>query len=199
MRDASRGSGAAHEFKIDAGLARFQAQGRRSERLFAGRARRARVQGGRGRRPSRRLLRRLLRARLGRLGLGRLGLGGRWACWLGRRLARFRRSGEKRIRQARRIDADQLGADSQHVADSAAESKHAACHGSWNVDRRLVGHDGGDDLILLDEIADLDRPFDDLGFRNPFADVGHLDRAHAHHEASMAFKSARPTRAGPGK
>ena len=153
---------------------------------------------GGGRRPSRRLLRRLLRARLCRLGLDGLGFDARR-----RRLdllrARFRRRGEKRIGKARRVDANELGADREHVPDRAAEREHAARHGRGDFDRRLVGHDGGDDLILLDEIADLDRPFDDLGFRHPFADVGHPDRAHAHHEASIAFKSARPTRAGPGK
>ena len=198
VRDAPRGAGATHEPEIDAGLARLQAHGGRGERLFTRRTRRARLQGGRGRRPSRRLLRRLLRARLCRLGLDGLGFDARR-----RRLdllrARFWRRGEKRIGKARRVDADELGADREHVPDRAAERKHAARHGRGDFDRRLVGHDGGNDLVLLDEIAGLHMPFDDLGFRHPFADVGHPDRAHAHHEASIAFKSARPTRAGPGK
>ena len=113
--------------------------------------------------------------------------------------ARFRGGGHDGIRHARSINPNELGADRQHVAYRAAKREHAARNGRWNIDRRLVGHDGGDDLILPDEVADLDRPLDDLGFRHPFANVGHLDRAYAHHEASMAFTSARPTRAGPGK
>ena len=94
--------------------------------------------------------------------------------------ARFRRGGSRGIRHSRRIDANKLGADGKHVADRATERQHAARDGSRDFDRRLVGHHRGDDLILLDEIADLDRPLDDFRFRDPLADVGHLDRAHAH-------------------
>ena len=197
MGDASRRARAAHESEIDAGLARLQAHGGRGERLLAEWARRARLRLGRTRRGLLRLRRRGGGSAAAR-GAARLGFDARR-----RRLRllrpRFRRGGKKRIRQARRVDANELGADSQHVPDRAAEREHAARHGRWNLDRRLVGHDGGDDLILPDEIADLDRPLDDLGFRHALADVGHLDRAHAHLEASMAFTSARPTRAGPGK
>ena len=130
---------------------------------------------------------------------GGLGFGARRRRWLLLLRPRFRRRGNNRIRQTRRIDANELGADSQHVPDRAAKREHAAGDRRRDFDRRLVGHDGGDDLILLDEIADLDRPLDDLGFRHPFADVGHLDRANAHRQASIALTSARPTRAGPGK
>ena len=42
-------------------------------------------------------------------------------------------------------------------------------------------------------------PFDDLGFRHPFADVGHPDRAHAHHEASIALDERAPDARWPGE
>ena len=176
MGDASRRPRAVHEFEINAGLARLQAHSGRRERLLAERARRARLRRGLARRG----LLEFGRKRLGRRAPRWLGFGARRGRWLRLRRPRFRRRGEKRIRQAGRIDANELGADGQHVPDGAAEREHAARNGRWNVDGRLVGHDGGDDLILVHEIADLDRPFDDLGFRHALADVGHLDRAHAH-------------------
>ena len=204
MGDAPRRARAAHEsadrrrpralFRRTAGEASgFSPSGRGAPVSCGKRARRARLRLGRTRaaaQPRRRA----------RRWLGRLGLDASAPALAPASAGRdFGAAGTKRIRQARRVDANELGADSQHVPDRAAEREHAARHGRRDFDRRLVGHDGGDDLILPHEIADLDRPFDDLGFRHPFADVGHLDRAHAHHEASIAFTSARPTRAGPGK
>ena len=173
--------------KIDAGLARFQTHGGRGKRLFSngrgapvaarGAARLSAARAGGALGPSR--ARRRFGPRLAGRRRGRLQIDGL------RRLAGgsvrdFAAAGMMRIGQARRVDANELGADGQHVPDRAAEREHAACDGGRDFDRRLVGHDGGDDLILPDEIADLDRPLDDLGFRDPFADVGHLDRAHAH-------------------
>ncbi len=190
MRDASRRAGPAHESEIDARLARLQAHSGRSERLLAKRARRAGLW-------LTRTWRRLDSRRVRRW-FGGLWFGARRRRWLLLR-PRFRRRGKNRIRQTRRIDANELGADSQHVPDRAAEREHAAGDGSRDFDRRLVGHDGGDDLILLDEIADLDRPFDNLGFRHSLANIRHLDRANAHRQATIALTSARPTRAGPGK
>ena len=178
VRDASGRPGAAHQPEINAGLARFQTQCGRGERLFAKRARRARMRlkwAWRGLLRLRRTRRLLGWRRARRLGGRRFDARRRLLL----RRPRFR-GGEKRIRQAGRVNANELRTDSQHVSDGAAEREHAARHGRWNVDRRLVGHDRGDDLILRDEIADLDRPFDDLGFRDPLADVGHLDRAYAH-------------------
>ena len=193
MGDASRRAGTVHQSEIDAGLARFQTQCGRGKRLLARWARRPspRLARGRWRRGLRRARWRWRRLRFDvRPGCARR----RARC--GRR---FRRCGKDEIRQPRRVNANELGTDRQHVPDRAAEREHTARNGRWNVDSRLVGHDGGDDLILVHEIADLDRPFDDLGFRHALADIGHLDRAYAHHEASMALMSARPTRVGPGK
>ena len=178
--DASRGSRAAHEAEIDARLARLQAHaGEASGFSPEGAARPCALEGAARRRWRDRRRRGVSAARRdGRRDGSGLTLGGGAASCLRQR--DFGAAARQRIRQARRVDANELGADSQHVPDRAAEREHAARDGRWNFDGRLVGHHGGDDLILPDEIADLDRPFDDLGFRDALADVGHLDRAHAH-------------------
>ena len=49
-----------------------------------------------------------------------------------------------------------------------------------DLDRRLVGHHGRQDLVFDDLVADHDVPFDDLGFGNAFADVRQLDDTNAH-------------------
>ncbi len=210
MGDPPRRPRPMHEAQIDARLARPQTNRRRSERLLAGRSRSSALW-------LTRYARRGSGSRRGRRRLGARFLGG--ACFLGnrpggrrRRLCRlrslsrggglrrtFRRRRGRRIRQAGRLDADELGADREHVADPAAERDDRACDRRRDLDRRLVGHHRGDDLILAHEIADLDRPFDDLGFGHALADVGHPDRARAHRQASIALTSAWPTRAGPGK
>ena len=182
VSDALRRSRAAHGTQVDARFAGLQAHRWRRKRPLA---RRTRQRGSRrGRRRGLLLGRDLRRGRFGGRGLrsrrDRLRLDARLRRGLLLGHARFRRGGSLGIRRSRRIDANEFGPDGQHVADRPAERKHAARHRRWNVDGRLVGHHRGDDLILLDEIADLDRPLDDLGFRDPLADVGHLDRAHAH-------------------
>jgi hypothetical protein len=53
--------------------------------------------------------------------------------------------------------------------DNAAGDRRLHLH------RRLVGHHVGELLILLDHVADLDVPGDDLGLGNAFADVGQLE------------------------
>src|SRR3546814_20536526 len=45
----------------------------------------------------------------------------------------------------------------------------------FHLDRGLVGHHVGELLVLLDRVADLDVPLDDLGLGNAFADVGQLE------------------------
>ncbi len=47
--------------------------------------------------------------------------------------------------------------------------KHTASDGSRHLDRCLVGHDLGHELVFLDEIADLDVPGDDLRLDRSFA------------------------------
>ena len=183
--DASRRSRAAHETQVDARLASLHAHRGRGERLLARRTRRAclRLRGAQRRRDVP-LLRdgagRRLGSRLRRRRFDRLRPDARRRRDLSPRRSGLRRGGSQGIRQAGRVDANELGADGEHFADRAAERKHAARDRRRDFDRRLIGHDGGDDLILLDKIADLDRPLDDFGFRDTLADVGHLDRAHAH-------------------
>ena len=113
--------------EIDAGLAGIQAHGGRGERLLAYRARRApsAAEAGAGAaRPASRGLRPGPRRWL--LGSGlTLGDGdgsGGWGRGFGR--------GGTIESQARRVDADELRADGQHVPDRAAEVKHAAGYGS---------------------------------------------------------------------
>ncbi len=93
-------------------------------------------------------------------------------------LARRRLDG--RLALAGHLEAHKLGTDGQHAADLAAQRGHGPRHRRRDLDRRLVGHDGGQDLVLQHRVADLDVPFDDLGLGHAFADVGKLDDARAH-------------------
>ena len=70
--------------------------------------------------------------------------------------------------------------DRQHAADLAAQRDDGAGDRRRHLDRRLVGHHGGEDLVLQHRLADLDMPFDDLGLGDAFADIGQLDDARAH-------------------
>ena len=181
--DASRRSGAAHETQIDACFAGLQAHRGRRERLLARRTRRRSLRLRRAQRRRNVMLRRCAERRLGSWLRGRgdrLRPDARRGRGLLQSQTRFWRGSSQGIRLSRRIDANELGADCEHVADRAAEREHAARDRGRDFDRRLVGHHRGDNLILLDEIADLDRPLDDFRFRDSLADVGHLDRAHAH-------------------
>ena len=47
--------------------------------------------------------------------------------------------------------------------------------GAGQFDRRLVGHDLGQDLVFLNRIADLDVPADQLGLSRAFAHVGQFE------------------------
>ncbi len=47
--------------------------------------------------------------------------------------------------------------------------------GAGQFDRRLVGHDFGQDLVFLNRVADLDVPADQLGLGRAFADVGQFE------------------------
>jgi hypothetical protein len=78
------------------------------------------------------------------------------------------------------FEPDQLGADSQHVADLAAEGNHAPGHRRRNLDRRLVGHDVGKRLILDHGSTGLDVPFDKFDLGDALADVRHLDDMDSH-------------------
>ena len=112
----------------------------------------------------------------------------RGLCRCGLRRCRLRDC--RRRRRARRraivdLDADQLRADREHLPDLAAEREHLAGNRRRNLDRRLVGHDVGEALVLGDRVARLDVPGDELDFGDAFADVGHPDHVHAPRQGSI--------------
>ena len=128
------------------------------------------------------------------------------------RLGRLRR----RLRVRRRQPASGVAADfvvalartsrrtssaptASDAADLAAERDDVAGDRRRDLDRRLVGHHGGEDLVLEHRLADLDMPFDDLGLGHAFADIGQLDDRLPISGLHHGLESARPTRAGPGK
>ena len=55
-----------------------------------------------------------------------------------------------------------------------------AADGRGDLDRRLVGHDVGDDLVLGDHGADLDVPADQFGLGGAFAHVGQFEDETTH-------------------
>ncbi len=99
---------------------------------------------------------------------------------LGRRCHLLRRGDDVLGSAGRDLQPDQLGPHRQHAADLAAQGDDGAGDRRRNLDRRLVGHDGGEDLVLQHRLADLDVPFDDLGLGDALADIGHLDDPRAH-------------------
>ena len=68
-----------------------------------------------------------------------------------------------------------------------------------DLDRRLVGHDGGEHRVLAHEVADLDVPFDELGLGNAFADIGQLDDVLAHRQASIGLDQRAADAGRPGE
>ena len=98
---------------------------------------------------------------------------------------------------ARDLQADEIGTDRDHVADLGTQPNDLALDRRRNLHRRLVGHDGREDRIFADKVADLDVPLDELGFGDTFADIGQLDHVLGHLTAP-SFRAARGRR-GPGR
>ena len=96
------------------------------------------------------------------------------------------------------LDLHQHRADRDLVADLAGQLDHLARDRAFHLDRRLVGHHVGELLVLLDLVADLDVPGDDLGLGDAFADVGQLELVDAHASPGPS-SSAFFMRIGPGK
>ncbi len=123
-------------------------------------------------------------------------------CWCRRwSQPRARASGawRRRIAHAGNLDADQLGADGQHLPDLAAEGQHAAGHRRRDLDAGLVGHHVGQGLVFGDRVAGLDMPGDELDLGDAFADIGHLDHVHvAGHLVMPPSRAAAPRRRAPG-
>ncbi|MNE20148.1 hypothetical protein D3C80_1132560 [compost metagenome] len=161
MLDATGGAGARHEGQVDAQITGAVAHGGRGQgalaRLAAGHGGNGLGVGlGRGRRLGD-------RRRRGLLGLGD-----------GRSRSRSRRSGGD-IALALDLEADQRPADGDLMARIAVQGDDHAVDRAGDLDRGLVGHDVGEDLILLDRIADLDVPADQLGLGGAFAHVRQLE------------------------
>ncbi len=98
------------------------------------------------------------------------------------------------------LDHHQRRADRDLIADFAREFDHHARHRRFHLDRRLVGHHVGDLLILLDALADMHMPCDDLGLGDAFADIRQAESEASHASQSFrSFLSASPMRTGPGK
>ena len=222
LHDAAGRSAGGDFLEFDAELPCATSHGRRRDRTLARRHRLGqlyrRCRRGSGSTAGRRRFHSRLRWRWRRRRAGRRVLRGRarWRrlrCRAGRRLRcriggwRLRRGRcgngvpavrRRRCTTARALDADQLGADGQHLADFAAERQHAAGDGGRNLDRRLVGQHVRERLIFVHLVADLDVPGNEFDFGDAFAQIGHLDRVCAHH-ASIARWKAAATRAGLGK
>ena len=92
----------------------------------------------------------------------------------------------------------ELGANGEHVADRPAERDDRAGDRRWDLDRRLVGHHRGDDLVLPHRVADLHMPLDDFGLGHAFADIGHPDGTQAHSGPHRCDKRPADT-CGPGE
>ena len=133
--DPSAGTAPAHAGQLDLQLASVAANGRGRE-WFIDRGRR-RGFGG---------------ARRSRRGLRRRSEGLRGGdC--SRSTRRGRRHGCHGLARALRFEPDQLGADGKLVAGLSADRNDAPRDRRRHLDRRLVRHQVGDDLILFDRIA----------------------------------------------
>ena len=104
-----------------------------------------------------------------------------------RRLGLFRRgSGVARpgVAGALDLEPDDRRADGEHVARLAAKPFDLALDGRGDLDGRLVGHHGGQHLVLADIGAFLHHPLDELGLGDALADIGQLDHIFAHQTVS---------------
>ena len=99
---------------------------------------------------------------------------------------------------ARDLEPDQLGADSQHAADLAAQRDDVPATGDGISTVALSVITSARTWSSGTDVADLDVPFDDLGLGDAFADVGQLDRCACPSQASItALQGAR--RRAPGR
>ncbi|MNE16247.1 hypothetical protein D3C80_1091880 [compost metagenome] len=164
MLDAAGRARARHEHQVDPQITRAVTHGRGGQRALA------RLAAGQGRnglgvglgRSSSRLGGRCgHRSRRSRLGLG----GGR------RRGGR----GFGDIALPLDLEADQRAADGDLLTGFAVQGDDDAGDRAGQLDRRLVGHDLGQDLVFLDRVADLDVPADQLGLGRAFAHVGQFE------------------------
>jgi hypothetical protein len=76
------------------------------------------------------------------------------------------------------LERHQRGADLDALADVAVELVDDARVRRGDLHQRLLGLDLDERLVQLDLFAFLDEPGDDLGFLQPFAEIGKLELAH---------------------
>ena len=105
--------------------------------------------------------------------------GGRW------RGAALRRDGGGRnglglhrthdIAGALDVEADQGAADRNLLSGRAVKRGDDARDRRSQFDSGLVGHDLGEQLVLLDRVTDRDMPGDQFGLGRAFADVGQFE------------------------
>ena len=137
----------------------------------------------------------------GRGGGGERGSGGPGLFDRRRRRLQCRRLGERHRRGfdffALRRDAQENRADLHRIAGLPAQfADHAgARRGQLDID--LVGADGGDFLVFFDVLARFDRPTDQQGLADAFADVGQ-DKFIHQNSNSMLRLMARPMRPALG-
>jgi hypothetical protein len=72
---------------------------------------------------------------------------------------------------------------------------HLPGAGRGNGDRGLVGHELDDALVLLDRVAGLDQPLDDLSLDDAFPEIRKLELERGHGAVSSSQGPVR--RAGP--
>jgi hypothetical protein len=78
------------------------------------------------------------------------------------------------------LELHQGTAHRHHGAGFAVQGDDLAADRSGDLNRGLVGHDVGDDLVLGDRIADLDVPSDQFGLGGAFAHVGQFEDETTH-------------------
>ena len=66
------------------------------------------------------------------------------------------------------------------LPDVDRDPHHPTFDRGRDLDGRLVGHDGGEDLVFTHQVAHANVHLDNFGLGHAFADVGQLDDAHRH-------------------
>jgi hypothetical protein len=73
------------------------------------------------------------------------------------------------------VDHDQHRPDRRDLALGDEDPRHGACCGRRDLDRRLVGLDLDERVVLRDLLALRDEPARDLALGQPLAEIGQLE------------------------
>jgi hypothetical protein len=115
---------------------------------------------------------------------------------LGAAVGGWRRAGRS-ARPRLRLDHRQDRSDVDGVPHLAAQARDHSGRWAWDDDRRLVGLDLDEVLVLGDVVSLPDLPGDDLGGRDALADVGEAE-LEGGHDACIAARTASTTRSTDG-